>query len=180
MTRILLVHPLSLVAPVIYFLSPHLQIETSQHERSPLNSKGINMVNGTSVSNGDKPSGIKIGPSDMLIEGEDVRVSSTDASEQAVKISSFLGIATDAVNKDKSFEKLSSISTPAETEGYPRKSGQATVTLDKKKSLEMSDGPSILDKIFNTAINLNTGDSSINTEVSFFLCISISSYIPLS
>ncbi|KAL1198129.1 hypothetical protein V5N11_001213 [Cardamine amara subsp. amara] len=140
------------------------QIETSQHERSPLNSKGINMVNGTSTNNGDTPSGIKIGLSDMLIEGEDVRVSSTDASERAVNISSLLGISTDAVNNDKSFEKLSSISTPTEIQGYPRKSEQAKVTLDKKKSLEISDGPSILDKIFNTAINLNSGDSSIITE----------------
>ncbi|CAL9232710.1 unnamed protein product [Arabidopsis halleri] len=136
------------------------QIDSSQYERSPLNSKGINVVNGTSVNNGGKPLGIKIGSSEMLIEGEDVRVSSTDANERAVNISSFLGISTDTVNKDKSFEKLSSISTPTETQGYPRKSEQATMMLDKKKSLEISDGPSILDKIFNTAINLNSGDSS--------------------
>ncbi|XP_010427558.1 PREDICTED: uncharacterized protein LOC104712360 isoform X1 [Camelina sativa] len=140
------------------------QIETSQHERSPLNSKGINVVNGTSVNNGEKPSGIKIVSSEMLIEGEDGRVSSTDASERAVSISSFLGISTDTVHKEKSFEKLSFISTPAETQGYPKKSEQATVTLDNKKSLEISEGPSILDKIFNTAINLNTGDSSNITE----------------
>lgn len=145
-----------------------MQIETSQHERSPLNSKGINVMNGTSVNNGEKPSGIKIGSSEMRIEGEDGRVSSTDASERAVNISSLLGISTDTVKKDKSFEKLSFISSPAETQGYPKKSEQATMTLDKKKSLEISDGPSILDKIFNTAIKLNTGDSSNITEVSFF------------
>nr|BAD94041.1 hypothetical protein [Arabidopsis thaliana] len=136
------------------------QTETSQYERSPLNSKGINVVNGTSVNNGGKPLGIKIGSSEMLIEGEDVRVSSTDANERAVNISSLLGISTDTVNKDKSFEKLSSISTPTEIQGYPIKSEKATMTLGKKKSLEHSDGPSILDKIFNTAINLNSGDSS--------------------
>lgn len=163
--------PLSLVAPVIYWLSHHLQIDSSQYERSPLNSKGINVVNGTSVNNGGKPLGIKIGSSEMLIEGEDVRVSSTDANERAVNISSFLGISTDTVNKDKSFEKLSSISTPTETQGYPRKSEQATMTLDKKKSLEISDGASILDKIFNTAINLNSGDSSNMKKVSFFLML---------
>lgn len=160
-----------MVAPVIYWLSHHLQIDSSQYERSPLNSKGINVVNGTSVNNGGKPLGIKIGSSEMLIEGEDVRVSSTDANERAVNISSFLGISTDTVNKDKSFEKLSTISTPTETQGYPRKSEQATMTLDKKKSLEISDGASILDKIFNTAINLNSGDSSNMNKVSFFLML---------
>lgn len=158
----------SLVAPIIYWLSHHMQTETSQYERSPLNSKGINVVNGTSVNNGGKPLGIKIGSSEMLIEGEDVRVSSTDANERAVNISSLLGISTDTVNKDKSFEKLSSISTPTEIQGYPIKSEKATMTLGKKKSLEHSDGPSILDKIFNTAINLNSGDSSNMNKVSFF------------
>ncbi|KAJ4905568.1 hypothetical protein Rs2_09226 [Raphanus sativus] len=130
------------------------QAETSQHERSPLNPKGVNMVNGTS--------GSTIGSSEMLVEGEAVRVYSTDTSEKAVNMPSFVGIPTKTVNKDKSFENLSSISTAAEAQGYPIKSEQATVTLEHKKSLE--DGPSILDKIFNTAINLNSGDSSNITQ----------------
>lgn len=119
------------------------------------------MVNGTSVDNEEKLSG------EMLVEGEAVRVSSTDTSQQPVNISSFLGISTDTINKDKSFEKLSSISTAAEAQGYPRKVEQATVTSDQKKSLEISDEPSILDKLFNTAINLNSGDSPNITQVSF-------------
>uniref|UniRef100_A0A1J3K2D3 Uncharacterized protein n=1 Tax=Noccaea caerulescens TaxID=107243 RepID=A0A1J3K2D3_NOCCA len=140
------------------------QAETSQHERGPLNSKGINMVNGMSVTNEEKPLGIKIGSSEMLVESEAVCVSSTDRSEQAANISSILGISTDKVIKDRSFEKLSSISTAAEAQGYPRKTEQAAVTLDPKKSLEISDGPSILDKIFNTAINLTSGDSSNTSQ----------------
>ncbi|KAJ0229940.1 Uncharacterized protein HA466_0311730 [Hirschfeldia incana] len=106
------------------------QAETSQRVHSPLNPKGINMVNGTSVTNEEKPSVFKIGSGEMLVE-------------------------------DESFEKLSSISTAAEVPGYPKKIELATVKLDQKKSLEISDEPSILDKIFNTAINLNTGDSNI-------------------
>ncbi|XP_009134523.1 uncharacterized protein LOC103858844 isoform X3 [Brassica rapa] len=106
------------------------QAETSQHERSPLNPKGVNMVN----------AGITIGSSEMLVEG----------------------ISTNTVNQDKSFENISSISTAAEAQGYPIKTEQAPVTLEHKKSLE--DGPSILDKIFNTAINLNSGDSSSITQ----------------
>lgn len=122
------------------------------------------MVNGT---NGEKPSVFKIGSGEMLVEDEAVRVNSGDTSEHAVTLSSFLGISThNTVNKDKSFEKLSSISTAAEVPGYPRKFEQATVKLDQKKSLEISNGPSILDKIFDTAINLNSGDSSI-TQVIF-------------
>ncbi|XP_013628620.1 PREDICTED: uncharacterized protein LOC106334797 isoform X4 [Brassica oleracea var. oleracea] len=124
------------------------QAETSQHERSPLNPKGVNMVN----------AGITIGSSVMLVEGEAVRVYSPDTSEKAANIPSFVGISTNTVNQDKSFENLSSISTAAEAQGYPIKTEQAPVTLEHKKSLE--DGPSILDKIFNTAINLNTGASS--------------------
>ncbi|KAJ4910282.1 hypothetical protein Rs2_04903 [Raphanus sativus] len=139
------------------------QAETSQHEHSPLNPKGINMVNGT---NGEKPSVFKIGSGEMLVEDEAVRVNSGDTSEHAVTLSSFLGISThNTVNKDKSFEKLSSISTAAEVPGYPRKFEQATVKLDQKKSLEISNGPSILDKIFDTAINLNSGDSSITQKI---------------
>lgn len=126
------------------------------------------MVNGMSVTNEEKPLGIKIGSSEMLVEGEAVCVSSTDRSEQAANISSILGISTDKVIKDRSFEKLSSISTAAEAQGYPRKTEQAAVTLDPKKSMEISDGPSILDKIFNTAINLTSGDSSNISQVSFF------------
>ncbi|CAN6861073.1 unnamed protein product [Brassica oleracea] len=88
------------------------QTETSQHERSPLVPKGINVVNE------EKPSVFRIGSSEMPVEAA------------------------------------------GEAPGYPRKVEQATVKLDQKKSLEISDEPSILDKIFNTAINLNTGDSS--------------------
>lgn len=121
------------------------------------------MVNGTNEKN---PSVFKIGSGEMLIEDEAVRVNSDDTSENAVNLSSFLGISTHTVNKDKSFEKLSSISTAAEVPGYPRKIEQATVKLDQKKSLEISNGPSILDKIFDTAINLNSGDSKI-TQVIF-------------
>lgn len=154
---------------IVYWLLHHLQAETSQHERSPLNPKGVNMVNGTS--------GSTIGSSEMLVEGEAVRVYSTDTSEKAVNMPSFVGIPTKTVNKDKSFENLSSISTAAEAQGYPIKSEQATVTLEHKKSLE--DGPSILDKIFNTAINLNSGDSSNITQVSLFIqSVSISSFSP--
>lgn len=132
------------------------------------------MVNGMSVTNEEKPLGIKIGSSEMLVEGEAVCVSSTDRSEQAANISSILGISTDKVIKDRSSEKLSSNSTVAETQGYPRKTEQAAMTLDPKKGLEISDGPSILDKIFNTAINLTSGDSSNISQVSFFSqCISI-------
>ncbi|CAN7089171.1 unnamed protein product [Brassica rapa subsp. narinosa] len=98
------------------------QTETSQHERSPLIPKGINVVNGASVTNEEKPSVFRIGSSEMPIEAAD------------------------------------------EAPGYPRKVEQATVKLDQKKSLEISDEPSILDKIFNTAINLNTGDSSNSTQ----------------
>ncbi|KFK30710.1 hypothetical protein AALP_AA6G017600 [Arabis alpina] len=129
------------------------QIETSQHERSPLNSKGISMVNGTSFNNEEKPSG------ETLVEGEAVRVSSTDTSQQPVNISSLLGISTDTVNKNKSLEMLSSNSTATEAQGFPKKVEQATVKSDQKKNLETSDEPSILDKLFNTAINLNTSDS---------------------
>ncbi|CAH8323966.1 unnamed protein product [Eruca vesicaria subsp. sativa] len=139
------------------------QAETS-HERSPLNPKGIDIINGTSVTNEEKPSVFKIGSSEMLVEDEADRVNSTDTSEQAVNLSSFLRTSTHTVNKDKSFEKLSSISTAAEVPGYPRKIEQATVKLDQKKSLEISDEPSILDKIFDTAINLNSGDSSNITQ----------------
>ncbi|KAG5405250.1 hypothetical protein IGI04_011369 [Brassica rapa subsp. trilocularis] len=128
------------------------QAETSQHERSPLNPKGVNMVN----------AGITIGSSEMLVEGEAVRVYSPDTSEKAANIPSFVGISTNTVNQDKSFENISSISTAAEAQGYPIKTEQAPVTLEHKKSLE--DGPSILDKIFNTAINLNSGDSSSITQ----------------
>ncbi|CAH8323704.1 unnamed protein product [Eruca vesicaria subsp. sativa] len=84
------------------------QTETSQHGRSPLIPEGINMVNGTSVTNEENPSVMKIGSSEMLVE--------------------------------------------------------ATVKLEQKKSLEILDEPSILDKIFNTAINLNSGDSSNITQ----------------
>lgn len=144
-----------------------LQAETSQHERSPLNPKGVNMVN----------AGITIGSSEMLVEGEAVRVYSPDTSEKAANIPSFVGISTNTVNQDKSFENISSISTAAEAQGYPIKTEQAPVTLEHKKSLE--DGPSILDKIFNTAINLNSGDSSSITQVSFFFrSISVSSISP--
>ncbi|CAH8318665.1 unnamed protein product [Eruca vesicaria subsp. sativa] len=111
------------------------QAETSQHERSPLNPKGIDMVYGTSVTNEEKPSVFKIGSSEMLVEDEAVRVNSTDTSEQAVNLSSFLG-----------------------------KIEQASVK-DQKKSLMISDEPSILDKIFNTAINLNSGDSNIPQKI---------------
>ncbi|KAJ4876708.1 hypothetical protein Rs2_41726 [Raphanus sativus] len=88
------------------------QTETSQHERGPLIAKGINVVNGTSVTNEENPSLTKIGSSEMLVEAA------------------------------------------GEVPGYPRKVEQATT---------MSEEPSILDKIFNTAINLNSGDSSKNT-----------------
>ncbi|XP_024010509.1 uncharacterized protein LOC18015190 isoform X2 [Eutrema salsugineum] len=140
------------------------QTETSQHESSPLTIKGINMVNGTSVANEEKQSGITIGSSEMLVEGEAVRAFSSDTSEQAVNMSLFLNKSTDKVHKDKSFGKLSTISTAAEAHGYPRKIEQTTVTLDQKKSLEISDGPSILDKIFNTAINFSSVDSSNITQ----------------
>ncbi|KAJ0250043.1 Uncharacterized protein HA466_0142540 [Hirschfeldia incana] len=130
------------------------QAETSQHQGSPLNPKGVNMVNGAS--------GITIGSSEMLVEGEAVPVNSTAISEKAVNIPSFVGIPTNTVTKDKSFEDRSSIPTAAEAQGYPLKIEQASVTLEHKKSLE--DGPSILDKIFNTAINLNSGDSSDITQ----------------
>ncbi|KAF8087150.1 hypothetical protein N665_0596s0004 [Sinapis alba] len=132
------------------------QAETSRYEGSPLNPKGINIVNGTS--------GITIGSSEMLVEGEAVRVYSTDTSEKAVNVNipSVVGISTNTVNKDKSFENLSSISTAAEAQRYPIRNEQATVTLEHKKSLE--NGPSILDKIFNTAINLNSGESSNITQ----------------
>ncbi|KAF8107116.1 hypothetical protein N665_0126s0034 [Sinapis alba] len=98
------------------------QTETSQHERSPLIPKGINMVNGTSVTNEENPSLIKIGSSEMPVEAA------------------------------------------GEVPGYARKVEQATVKLDQEKNLEIPDEPSILDKIFNTAINLNTGDSSNITQ----------------
>ncbi|CAN8237714.1 unnamed protein product [Cochlearia groenlandica] len=140
------------------------QIETSQYEHSPLNSEVFNTVNGTSANDDEKQLGIKIGSGEMLVEGENVCVTSTDPSARADKMFPFVGISTDTVNKDKSFEKLFSISTPAETQGYPRKSEEATVSLDKKKSLEKSDGPSILDKIFDTAISLNSSDSSNTTK----------------
>ncbi|KAJ0265208.1 Uncharacterized protein HA466_0015440 [Hirschfeldia incana] len=100
------------------------QTETSQQDHSPLIPKGINMVNGTSVTNEENPSVFRIGSSEMPGEGE----------------------------------------AAGEVPGYPRNIEQATVKLDQKKSLEISDEPSILDKIFNTAVNLNTGDSSNITQ----------------
>ncbi|KAL0730853.1 hypothetical protein Bca4012_026947 [Brassica carinata] len=109
------------------------QAETCQHELRPLNPKGINMVNE------EKPSVFKMGSGEMLVEGEDLRVNSNDTSEEAVNLSSFLGISTHTVEKIE----------------------QATI----KKSLEISDEPSILDKIFNTAINLKSGDSNITQKI---------------
>ncbi|KAG2331103.1 hypothetical protein Bca52824_002283 [Brassica carinata] len=73
-----------------------------------------------------------------------------------------------ANEENPSLFKIGSSEMPVEAAGelpgYARKVEKATVKLDQKKSLEISDEPSILDKIFNTAINLNTGDSPNITQ----------------
>ena len=136
-----------------------MQTETSQHERSPLVPKGINVVNE------EKPSVFRIGSSEMPVEGETCFISTMST--------------TIINNNDKSFEKLSTIAAAGEAPGYPRKVEQATVKLDQKKSLEISDEPSILDKIFNTAINLNSGDSSNSTQVSLLSYLFQLTHFPL-
>ncbi|XP_010522954.1 PREDICTED: uncharacterized protein LOC104801395 isoform X3 [Tarenaya hassleriana] len=134
-----------------------------QHEGSLLNSKDGHLVNGMSGNNEEKAPANQTGSSELLMRSTDVNIS-TNTSERAVDLSTVLGITTDTIGRDKSFENLPCISNFSEASGYSEKSEQAITKLDQKKSLGNSDGASILDKLFNAALNLNDGKDSNFTE----------------
>ncbi|XP_010556572.1 PREDICTED: uncharacterized protein LOC104825859 isoform X2 [Tarenaya hassleriana] len=137
--------------------------EVSQHEGSLLDSKDGHLENGMSGNN-EKPPANQTGSNELLMKSTDASIS-TKASERAVNLSTVLGVTTDTVGKDKSFEKLSCMSNFTEASGYSEKSEQAMMMkLDQKKSSGNLDGPSILDKLFNTALNLNGGNDPNFTE----------------
>ncbi|XP_010544407.1 PREDICTED: uncharacterized protein LOC104817035 isoform X2 [Tarenaya hassleriana] len=131
----------------------------SQHEDSLLKSKEGHLLNGTPGNNEENTLLNQTGSNELLMQSTDVNIS-TNTSERAVDLSTVFGITADIVGKDKNFEKHSHISSVTEAPEYSEQSEQAMTKLDQKRSLGNSDGPSILDKLFNTDLNLNSGDSS--------------------
>lgn len=136
----------------------------SQPEGGLLHAKGNQLLNGTSSNHEERQSAVQVGIDEQQQEKMGVPVSAHNMSDKSLSVSSAFDASTSSkISIGNQLCKDSNLSEPTEVPTNGEIIEVDSVKTAKGKLLDGSSqdpAPSILDKLFGSAITLNGGDSS--------------------
>lgn len=134
-----------------------------------MHAKGNQLLNGTSSNHEERQSAVQVGIDEQQQEKMGVPVSAHNMSDKSLSVSSAFDASTSSkISIGNQLCKDSNLSEPTEVPTNGEIIEVDSVKTAKGKLLDGSSqdpAPSILDKLFGSAITLNGGDSSSFIEV---------------